>query len=951
MKLIIRLLSFVLLSSSVFSQGYEGKLPIGSLPELHKQILVQKSTVLSKTGGSKLFPFNDWFYKPVLSDSLWNPSNSNIVGGKVVFNSIDSLGSVFSGGNGQADVLKSKSISFYPTTNEAYISFTYSTGNSWSASDSLVLICKTSGGNPVTLWSSPSANAFSQEVLVPITPLANFTGSDFWFEFVLYTSFSSSNTSTFTISQVSLSEKITLPLYENFFNYDSTHLMPLGNNWMLFQTNVGSVVETGKGRSNAVIFDAYDELGKVYNNANGQFGTADKLVSGLVNLTSFNASENIFLRFFAKAMPNANTTDSLILEYRNNSGVWQSVWSMTGAQQGNFQTFLQNINFGKYRGAQFQFRFSLRCHYLSTDTLKFQLAGVHIGRKLALPFLDDFSASNIYPDQSKWQNKNTYINTRFPIKPPSINVATFDALDQFGNPYKNVVRYTDTLTTLSINLSGIPLNDTNLFMSFWVQAKGRGDLPNSFDSLLLDFKSSATEKDVFTNVWRGARADYPTDSFVRIVIKVDSIYFHDDFQIRFKNKCSKMGNLDHWHIDFVRLDNTGRQDLTWYNDVTLSEAPGSLLTPYASMPYDHFQVSPTTYMRTSQIITAANLKDAPKPIKYAREIFDPSGVRIDSIGNPVGSVITMQDITLPSVQPPFNAAATGDSTVYKVRYTATSIAGGDNNIYTNDSLTVPTIFSNYYAYDDGSAENGYAIMNTTGSFALKYNLPKADKLYGVTIFFNQSVTDVSSKTFTLKIWKRINTNGNGTGEDVLASIPLLSPVYTNKINGFYYYQFAGPLDLSAGDFYIGWKQDQIFALNIGCDENFDLNGNHINPNGYVFLDDIGIWEQTQATGAVMIRPVVGKWIDPPVGLANQLQTDRDKFSFYPNPASNVIYFTDKEQYYTQIQLLDINGNIIQTNFNVNKKFELPTLSTGIYLLKVTDKSGAISVRKLFIEPY
>ncbi len=46
-----------------------------------------------------------------------------------------------------------------------------------------------------------------------------------------------------------------------------------------------------------------------------------------------------------------------------------------------------------------------------------------------LPFWDDFSADNIYPNPNLWSDKTVYINRTLAVNPPSIGVATLDAVD------------------------------------------------------------------------------------------------------------------------------------------------------------------------------------------------------------------------------------------------------------------------------------------------------------------------------------------------------------------------------------------------------------------------------------------------------------------------------------------------------------------------------------------
>ena len=49
-----------------------------------------------------------------------------------------------------------------------------------------------------------------------------------------------------------------------------------------------------------------------------------------------------------------------------------------------------------------------------------------------LPFFDDFTESEVYPNASKWQSNNVLVNSGFPIFPTNFNAVTFDILDNAG---------------------------------------------------------------------------------------------------------------------------------------------------------------------------------------------------------------------------------------------------------------------------------------------------------------------------------------------------------------------------------------------------------------------------------------------------------------------------------------------------------------------------------------
>jgi hypothetical protein len=116
---------------------------------------------------------------------------------------------------------------------------------------------------------------------------------------------------------------------------------------------------------------------------------------------------------------------------------------------------------------------------------------------LDLPFIDDFSNNSQYPDQTKWLDQKVYVNRNFGLNAYSIGVASFDGLNEQGNPYNNSFANAqggcDTLTSFPINLYTKPNGGGNyslsdsIVLSFYYEKKGLGDAPEISDSLILDF--------------------------------------------------------------------------------------------------------------------------------------------------------------------------------------------------------------------------------------------------------------------------------------------------------------------------------------------------------------------------------------------------------------------------------------------------------------------------------
>lgn len=116
---------------------------------------------------------------------------------------------------------------------------------------------------------------------------------------------------------------------------------------------------------------------------------------------------------------------------------------------------------------------------------------------IQLPFFDDFSTSNIYPDQLKWDDRATFINKDFPLYPTNTGAATFDAIDSLGKIYDNanwIPFEADVMTSQHLRLDSVftPITkalgpEDSLYLSFYYQPQGVGDEPEPWDTLVLEF--------------------------------------------------------------------------------------------------------------------------------------------------------------------------------------------------------------------------------------------------------------------------------------------------------------------------------------------------------------------------------------------------------------------------------------------------------------------------------
>ena len=122
-----------------------------------------------------------------------------------------------------------------------------------------------------------------------------------------------------------------------------------------------------------------------------------------------------------------------------------------------------------------------------------------------LPFFDDFSQSNVYPDSTKWTDINAFVNDGFPLCPPNRNGATLDVLDPQGRVYDYAISnpfIAEYLTSVRIRLDSIMEPEPraltpadSVYFSFYYQPQGNGNPPEEHDSLVLQFGTTTLRQE------------------------------------------------------------------------------------------------------------------------------------------------------------------------------------------------------------------------------------------------------------------------------------------------------------------------------------------------------------------------------------------------------------------------------------------------------------------------
>ena len=568
---------------------------------------------------------------------------------------------------------------------------------------------------------------------------------------------------------------------------------------------------------------------------------------------------------------------------------------------------------------------------------------------LTLPFWDDFSRSNGVPIDSLWiESENIWINNGMGINPPSLNVATFDGFDATGKPYSLdglSDGLTDVLTSQGINLSNNVPNDF-LYLSFFYQAKGNGEIPNENDSLRVEFIDFDGD---WHKAWSITGKDIVADTFKLVALPiVNSEYFSESFQFRFLSYGRQSGPFDTWNIDYVYLnDNVTNVD---FPDRALQSEPSSLFVNYTDIPIHHFNQDPTILLEfpTSK---AYNLFDLLQPSNFSMiaqvESLQPDLSMLSSMDTLAAEVISSfpDPLTGPRIidlvaNKKLNPSKVSSDTLATIELML--FMNTDDNeapdyqpefspldFRVNDTTKTYHTLHDYYAYDDGKAEFA-AGLNFAGD-KVAYEFPMfftgVDTLVSVDMYFPNLRGNIGGQVIELMIYSTLDSDPSSLLYS--ESISLTTP---ESINQFTNYPLALPV-LVMDTFYIGWEQTSGGNLDIGLDKNTD-SGDMI----YFNLD--GSWRQnTQVRGSLMLRPKFGK-ADIILGFEDEY---RSQISIYPNPSKNKFHIKGPIDI---LGIYDLMGRIVPYKISTESNHQIIDLDSpqGIYLLKYREGSRLFAKR-------
>jgi hypothetical protein len=558
---------------------------------------------------------------------------------------------------------------------------------------------------------------------------------------------------------------------------------------------------------------------------------------------------------------------------------------------------------------------------------------------IELPFFDDFSEHSNTPAEKWWSDDYAFINNTYSDQQITIGMATMDALDSSGKLYETASSEgfeADHLTSWPLNLN-FPSSD-NIWLSFYYQPGGLGDEPESNDSLTLQFYAPNEAK--WYSVWE--TPGIAVEKFKSVIIRIENPrYLKKGFKFRFVNwaslstsfnEPSMIGNCDHWNIDYVYLDRNRSAADTAIADVAFRTPLRSILKTHEAMPWKQFR---QVYLQEMGSFIPIHYRNNDMIIRNVTRNFEIRDMFSNTVSHSFSAGAANID---PFTNVDYNAGliytfnnSNNDSALFKITcYLKTD----DFDPKENDTITYNQVFSNYFAYDDGSSEGGYGI-NGQGSrnamAAYRFKSYLQDTIRAISICFNDSYLNSNQRAFDLMIWD----DNNGLPGNIIYSVENVLVEPGDEINGFHTYVLPDGVAVK-GEFYAGWKQRSETFLNAG----FDVNTPHRGRQLY-WLN--GVWLQSQKEGSIMIRPVVG------APLKTTSSDDANPviaktYRMWPNPASDYINLDCDDLALSgsaYISIIDLQGREFM-RVPYSERIDISSLKPGLYTV-ITISGGRRTV--------
>lgn len=545
---------------------------------------------------------------------------------------------------------------------------------------------------------------------------------------------------------------------------------------------------------------------------------------------------------------------------------------------------------------------------------------------ISLPMIEtfDYYLDSHLPSDEWWIDGQVYVNNHFTNNHRNKGIATFDVIDENGQPYADtdpwIQKYCDTLTSYYIDLSDYGINDS-VYLSFDYVSGGLGFKPKATDSLIVQFRDSV-------NGWVkvGGMVSEATMEWKTIMIPLkNENYFYDNFQFRIINKGTIGYSGAHWHIDNVLLDADRRFNDTLKKNLAFNLNPSSYLKDFTSMPWKHF-ITNRALFTSDSIYAFTNLQHDLTTFLDADLSFDArmvGGPLISSGSRSFTHLLDNNTIGFVNFSPDLLTGSGGIDNTLQIDFTL--VPPVDDAFVLDNQIRTEVKFSNYMSYDDGSIEQAYFLNlspGLRGEVAVEYATYVKDTLAGVQIHFVPQVPYGADKEFYIRIYKSIEV-GSGEGELIYEQSGNY-PIYTLENGGIVTYPLTELVPLDVGQFYVSIMMPASGisdSLMIGLDVQRN-GGNH---RYYNVLDT---WESSLIDGAVMVRPVFGN---------RKLNVDNPQLltilNIFPNPTKDKLFIEGVEEINNlKYEIFDMLGRKLLYGDASQNAIDVSTLRAGQYFI-------------------
>ena len=542
-----------------------------------------------------------------------------------------------------------------------------------------------------------------------------------------------------------------------------------------------------------------------------------------------------------------------------------------------------------------------------------------------------------------WADDDAYVNNTFPINPPTIGVVTLDGMDRTGYPYSpedpNVNGPADKLTSVPINLAYPP--GDSLYLSFFYEAIGLSgnNAPDELSGDSLRLELYAPNEAQWFRVWSTPQA-LPMDAFKQVMIPItDPKYLKTGFKMRFSNDATLGGMVDQWHIDYVRLDRNRTAADTVLQDVAFVYQEAGLLQTFTSVPFAKFSQSPGSYMAQQVDVEQRNNDTQSKFITWGYGVTSDCGwsTTRDSYGNNISNNASSNFNSTHPVNSGANplvydVAGCTDAAFYTSKFWTN--ATPDVCAY-NDTMQYVQEISNYYSYDDGSAEAGYSLNAAGAMQAYRFDTQGTDSLRALRMYFAPiftydppPVNNPPNGSFIITVWSSLNPE-----VIIHQNVSFSSPEY--QLWGpdhFVEYPLDSTISVG-GTFYVGWVQTNVTRMNLGMDKNR-------NNQDKMFYKVGQSWQNSAQEASWMIRPVMVSAVNPFAGV-EEVEASAAFLTLFPNPTGDAFQVKTSEfgAQAVGMELIDPMGRLVRRWNAEERSLSVQDVAPGPYIVRLVGREG------------